>query len=43
MLVLEHDALYKRTKEEKMKGEKRAYIEQVFGSYYLNSSKIKIW
>jgi len=36
-MVQEHDKMLKRTKEEKLKGEKRSYIENVFGGYYLNT------
>jgi hypothetical protein len=37
MMVQEHDKMMKRTKEEKLKGEKRSYIENIFGGYYLNT------
>ncbi len=37
MLVLEHDKLVNRTKQEKLKGFKKSYVEEVFGGYYLNS------
>eukprot|EP00347_Sterkiella_histriomuscorum_P016801 403351801 len=37
MLVLEHDQLIKRTKQEKMRGLKKSFVEDVFGSFYLNS------
>jgi hypothetical protein len=37
MLVIEHDKATKRTKEEKMRGEKLSLIEQTFGGYYVNT------
>jgi hypothetical protein len=39
MLGLEHDKLVKRTKEEKLKGDKKSIIEDVFGTFYLNTGK----
>ena len=40
MLVQEHDTMYKRTKEEKMNRLRQSYIEQVFGSNYVNSGNL---
>lgn len=37
MLVQEHDKLTKRTKPEKLSGQKRSIVEEVFGSYFLNT------
>jgi hypothetical protein len=39
MLVQEHDQLLKRTKEEKLRGLKRSLVEEVFGGFFLNTSK----
>ena len=39
MMVSENDKLVKRSKEERLKGEKRSAIEEVFGGYYLNTGK----
>jgi len=39
MLVLENDKLVARTKEEKMRGDKRSIVEEVFGGHYLNTGK----
>jgi hypothetical protein len=37
MLVQENDKLTSRTKEEKLRGLKRSIVEEVFGSWYLNT------
>ena len=37
MLVLEHDKLAKRTREEKLRGQKRSLVEEVFGGHFLNT------
>lgn len=37
MLVNEHDLLYKRSKPDKLRGLKKSFVEEVFGTYYLNS------
>ena len=42
MMVGEHDKAVKRSKEEKLKGEKRSAIEEIFGGYYLNTGKLNI-
>jgi hypothetical protein len=39
MMVSENDKLVKRSKEERLKGEKRSAIEEVFGGYYLNTGE----
>jgi hypothetical protein len=39
MMVQEHDKMVKRSKAEKLRGEKRSAIEEVFGGYYLNTGK----
>jgi hypothetical protein len=38
-MVSENDKLVKRSKEERLKGEKRSAIEEVFGGYYLNTGE----
>ena len=38
ILVLEHDKLTSRSKEEKLRGlNKRSLVEEVFGGFYLNT------
>jgi hypothetical protein len=40
MLVLENDKLVKRTREDKLRGNKLSIVEEVFGGYYLNTGKL---
>jgi hypothetical protein len=39
MLVQEHDKLTKRSKDEKLKGQKKSTVEEIFGGYFLNTGK----
>lgn len=38
-LQQEHDSTFKRTKEQKQKGEKKSIVEEIFGGYCLDTSK----
>lgn len=42
MLQQENDKVNKRSKDEKLRGVKRSLIEDVFGSYYLNTGMISL-
>ena len=42
MLVQEHDHVTKRSKEDKVNGFKRSFVEETFGGYFLNTGKSSI-